>query len=1003
VTEAVRTTQGMVDFRLDGNDYDQRAPAASLARANGRTRRNPSLAEVKKRAKALGLPLSAGGKRFSKDELLQAVEREERARLARRSLEERRYRPEVEPGVRSFSETDLGKRPERTTPIRKDVQRAALGEDSVLARTRSGLAVFTKPDAPRLVSDPASGEFRYCGNPIDGQAYYAVIKNERVQLSPFVRWDELYGRLALSRGVPKPLDYGTGNQPLRARRSAESLLVADPEDLSVIGTSKNEDFLGRALRDERARIPALRLDPAYFELYAEMISNLVRRGLELRKPNGRKVRVAGLYTRKSPTGKWNLVSEQVRGQFAKKFIGAGNYVLVVVPSYELIQDLNRTYESLHAEAEAAGLEVFATAVKGTQLVGSRPGKRRRATETILKRARGMSAEDYAPSKLPSGKFIVEIVDKYRAGPAPEQRLGRKGSPRTITPDEGADYAYIPMEGGKLLYPRIKAQALNPNLLSLMQFKLYEAVGEQKGNKQKDKSPFFSWVRAYEGTMPGKTDPVCLTPKQTKLLKNLKKLRRALFRLQGFQNSVFRASQELLSNPEYRVNAAKTLRRLASAVGSLDRIWNTTLKEYGRGWRSSEPLKLMSDLGITTFLREADSLGLKSDRFDPKVTLDRVLKQARKQKWSGSREALDFLLEGMAMEGGPTHHPLYRFWLRLKNAPVLQDDAGRLGLDWLVSDATYRSGVQPYLLTLYPSSRDDRLPRPIATWEQGVLSVYRSENAQQLLGFSTAQLIRDQNVVSLLASSYRDRIRAGTTKKGTVYKDQSAIDAELAEAILLLFLYSLLQELFPAGEAADDLTVRIEELGGPPALGRASEENYTVYKTYNPLLYNYTRMYWPRVPRNEDDIYWPTARREVALGIDTMGTYGVAAEVVQQGLTLFGAEDEEELREEVTDILQQGPYRRLLASLQWGNVIQGLEEDPLGTLATLKTSAMQAAAVLPSRVGGAPGLRMDEQNARVVVPELDLGYQDQQQWILRSSGGQYAKVLDSLIDDLDDYV
>lgn len=998
MTEAVRTTQGMVDFRLEGNDYDQRAPAASLARANGRARRNPTRAELRATAKKMGIPLSVGGKAKRKGELEEEIAQVLRRRRSRKALEERKVRYEPEPGVKSFSETDLGKRSERTTPIRKDAKRHDFGKGSTLERSR-GLGVFTKPDPPRI---GVNGHL--CGNVIDGQAYYAVVKQDRVHSPSFVRWATLYEQLFASRrgrNLGKSYTYGTGKQPLQAGRTAEALL---------------EGFLGHALQDDPALQALAGADEGYFDLYTEIIENLVRRGLVVSLPNGKR-RVAGLFVRKHTNRPWEAVSERVKGQLRRKKIERGHFVLVVVPSYALIQQLNAQYETLHEEAEKEGAEVFAATVKLPQYVGDRPSKQRRQTETRFVPREGFDPESMAPSMLPSKRFRVAIVDKYATAPAPEIRLARKKSAITFMPDPGVDYAYIPLERDKLLYPRIKHKATNPNLKAIERFMAFGAKsfrnspswvntseysqhasdvltqgglsphlaqaylltgairfddGGTKGStakpdsevapgealvlwSRKARSPYFTWVRAYEGTRPGEAYPVCLTPDETNLLRTLTRLRTSLRRVWSVQQSILTLVAKLVGDePHAAVQAKRKVDRLARALQAVDRTWEEALKAAGegKGEKVVPILRGIKDSGLHAFLGRARSLGLLEEPVSAEKILGRVWGVAQKKKWLGSDVGLTFLFS----EDVPAEHPLWPFFDFLRARPSALSDEEVFGLHG------YYGHVRRALVGLFPQSGQEQ-QQVVQTWGKAVQDAFRRQSPEAL-GLTPSAHTRNAVVATVLAETYRSRTEAPRrTKKGTVFGADS-VDPGLGEAILLIFLYYLLEDAFPPAEAEEELTAQIEALGGPPALGQASEEAYIVYKTYNPLLYAYTRMYWPRV---EGAKQWSRrgliTQPKLVFGVDAMGVYGKALEVVQTAL--LSSPDEASLSARVNQLA--GPELR---SLRFPPSRAALARDPVAMVENLKKLAMQYAAHMPLRIGDAPGLKATGKGGTLAVPEVD---------------------------------
>ena len=83
------------------------------------------------------------------------------------------------------------KNPRRSRKARRNAESPGLDADVKGAvKSGGGLTVFTRPDPPRL-SPPSKGMREYCGNPIDGTAYYAVIDNAARSTPRWVTWAQV--------------------------------------------------------------------------------------------------------------------------------------------------------------------------------------------------------------------------------------------------------------------------------------------------------------------------------------------------------------------------------------------------------------------------------------------------------------------------------------------------------------------------------------------------------------------------------------------------------------------------------------------------------------------------------------------------------------------------------------------------------------------------------------------------------------------------------------------
>lgn len=120
------------------------------------------------------------------------------------------------------------------------------------------------------------------------------------------------------------------------------------------------------------------------------------------------------------------------------------------------------------------------------------------------------------------------------------------------------------------------------------------------------------------------------------------------------------------------------------------------------------------------------------------------------------------------------------------------------------------------------------------------------------------------------------------------------------------------------------------LGGSGALGAG--EKYTAYVTYNPVLFELTRLFWPSARNKtvwkpgaskndtEHGAVWGdmTAHMPELLALDEAGTYGHAARLVQE--VAIGVRSEEELQGRLEQILST------IAGNRRDNVMQGFLPD-----------------------------------------------------------------------------
>ena len=174
------------------------------------------------------------------------------------------------------------------------------------------------------------------------------------------------------------------------------------------------------------------------------------------------------------------------------------------------------------------------------------------------------------------------------------------------------------------------------------------------------------------------------------------------------------------------------------------------------------------------------------------------------------------------------------------------------------------------------------------------------------------------------------------------------------------------------------------LGGSMGLGAG--DNYTAFKTYNPALFELTRLFWPAKAKSGADPAWGSvlAHPGQLAGVDAVGRFGYVAKATQQVATQ--SRDPEEIRYRLGQLLSpvmgttvsdwmhgravdhqthravrapEGFYAPFL--LNWplgldpagaGNAADAWLSDPLAYLKTLKTSMEQTVSrlMLTRRVG-----------------------------------------------------
>ena len=324
----------------------------------------------------------------------------------------------------------------RTTQFRPKSQ-AAL-DAAVTDRIKTHLAgFFTRPDPPRL-----SGDRRvYCGNPIDGTAYYLVVDNQKRQTAPFLKWkkvEELAKRAGaeLQDKVVGPF-YLDQSQTLAGLVREQVLPLV--QTYARTPSTKLIDWQSETTRKFKDAA-ALEQKPNRTEKDRQDASKLMREAFALEKKMKTVRESIGaaidLFTRKavvkvqfadprhstrSLTGGYRKVTDLT------KTIPRGSAVIISLPSKEKLDEMNEALERYkNALEHRPGMSVFPVTERFRSYMRLRKSKYRsmRATqpqaELIGKLPKGGAAgieadikEDFAQIG-PAGKLTFFRVSKWKS-------------------------------------------------------------------------------------------------------------------------------------------------------------------------------------------------------------------------------------------------------------------------------------------------------------------------------------------------------------------------------------------------------------------------------------------------------------------------------------------------------------------------------------------------------------------------------------------------------------
>ena len=138
------------------------------------------------------------------------------------------------------------RKPRKAGRKKRTARRNAAGSSqaalqSTIASGR-GMAVFTRPDPPRLGKDGST----YCGNPIDGTAYYIVVDESSRPGTRWITWDEVSEAYEKLTGEDLLSEWDPASGQLKERRTWASLgrtLARGPEWAWVRSKAHEESLL----------------------------------------------------------------------------------------------------------------------------------------------------------------------------------------------------------------------------------------------------------------------------------------------------------------------------------------------------------------------------------------------------------------------------------------------------------------------------------------------------------------------------------------------------------------------------------------------------------------------------------------------------------------------------------------------------------------------------------------------------------------------------------------
>ncbi len=340
---------------------------------------------------------------------------------------------------RSARETKLRELSAAAATARRVITKSQSGLDAaVTERIKSHLAgFFTRPDPPRL-----SGDRRvYCGNPIDGTAYYLVVDNQKRQTAPFLKWETVEA-LARRAGAelqdkvvgPFLLDKDQSLSGLvreqvlplvenYARKPSQRLIDWQSETtLKFKAAAALEQKPNRTEKDRR-EARALRIEADALGKKVEKAQKSIGAAIDLFT---RKAVVEVQFaSRKSTRGRTYYTDAFKKVTDLTQTIPRGSFVIITLPSKEKLDEMNealRWYKD--ALEHRPGMSVFPVTERFRSYMKSRKSKYRSmrylSPEEVGKLPKGGAAgveaniaKDFAQIG-PTGELTFFRVSKWKS-------------------------------------------------------------------------------------------------------------------------------------------------------------------------------------------------------------------------------------------------------------------------------------------------------------------------------------------------------------------------------------------------------------------------------------------------------------------------------------------------------------------------------------------------------------------------------------------------------------
>ena len=403
------------------------------------------------------------------------------------------------------------------------------GVNEVIGRVRG--AFFTRSDPPRLSNDSRV----YCGNPIDGTAYYLVVDNNKKWIAPFVKWTDVEEEPA-RQGVELPGRVTIG--PFAAAKSDLREVVED-KVVPAVGQmyriagldSLEQEIQAKQAEYQRAQqqfghLATRKKAPAQVVAVEKQLDKLKERRSRLTKKNQDTINifmdqaVVRVQRKIGAKGFTGTFEKMKIGETSGPSIPTGSLVQITIPTADRLSVLNEVFRTYRDNMEhRPGVSVLPYTARHRSYMRQRKGKHVSTRETQPRAELiGKQPKAGAVGQEPDSLAYAEVDDQGRVtryrlsqwkSPGPEKlRAFQPYRYRTVKTRltgrlmdilAASDLGFSPEVAAMFIKSGAVSVAPDGGSSMIVTDPTFELEAGEKSTKisvwlkDKSESPFFSWV------------------------------------------------------------------------------------------------------------------------------------------------------------------------------------------------------------------------------------------------------------------------------------------------------------------------------------------------------------------------------------------------------------------------------------------------------------------------------------------------------------------------------